>query len=68
MCCVGTKTNTNTLAHEAPTEIRANITHHKPIKDANIRLAEAFGKMLLVSYRRKQIWVAPKQASAQIKF
>ncbi len=55
-------------AHAAPTEIRANISHDAPIKIANIQFAEAFGKMLLVSYRPKQIWVAPKKASAVIKF
>ena len=58
----------NPPAHAAPTEIHANITHDAPIKIANIQFAEAFGKMLLVSYRPKQIWVAPKKASAVIKF
>jgi hypothetical protein len=61
-------TNANAHTHEAPAEIRANITCGKPIKDANIQFAEAFGKMLLVSYRPKQIWVAPKQAPALIRF
>jgi hypothetical protein len=65
---VGANSNANAHTHQAPTEIRANITYDKPIKDANIQFAEAFGKMLLVSYRPKQIWVTPKQASALIKF
>ena len=55
-------------AHESPTEIRANISHDTPIKSATIQFAEAFGKMLLVSYRPQQVWVAPKQASTLIKF
>jgi hypothetical protein len=58
----------NAPAHAAPTEIRANISHDAPIKIANIQFAEAFGKMLLVSYRPKQIWVVPKQASTPIRF
>lgn len=65
---VGGVANAPAHAHAAPTEIRANITHDAPIKIANIQFAEAFGKMLLVSYRPKQIWVAPKKASAVIKF
>ena len=55
-------------AHESPTEIRASISHNTPIKSATIQFAEAFGKMLLVSYRPQQVWVAPKQASTLIKF
>lgn len=69
---VGGVTNTNTNssahAHSLPTEIRADIAHDKPIKDANIKFAEAFGRMLLVSYRPNEIWVAPKQASSLVKF
>ena len=55
-------------AHESPTEIRASISHNTPIKSATIQFAEAFGKMLLVSYRPQQVWVAPKHASTLIKF
>ena len=55
-------------AHESPTEIRASISHNTPIKSATIQFAEAFGKMLLVSYRPRQVWVAPKHASTLITF
>lgn len=65
---VGGVTNANAHTHEAPSEIRANITHDKPIKDASIQFAEAFGKILLITYRPKQTWVAPKQASSLITF
>jgi hypothetical protein len=65
---VGTNANTNAHTHEAPTEIRANITHDKSIKSASIQFAEAFGKIMLVSYRPQQNWVMPKQVSPQIKF
>lgn len=58
----------STHTHEEPTEIRANITHDKPINDANIQFAEAFGKMLLVSYRPQQTSVATKKMSSLIKF
>jgi hypothetical protein len=64
---VGTSANAP-HPHEAPTEIRANIAHNKPIKDANIQFAEAFGKILLVSYRPKQIWLKHKEASLRIEF
>ena len=67
---VGSKSNASASqhTHEEPTEIRANITHDKPIKDANIQFAEAFGKILLVSYRPQQSWVETKQISSLIKF
>lgn len=65
---VGTNANTNAHTHEAPTEIRANITHDKSIKSASIQFADAFGKILLVSYRPRQTWVAPKQRSPLIRF
>jgi hypothetical protein len=65
---VGAVANANAHTHEASSEIHANITHNKPIKDASIQFAEAFGKILLVTYRPKQTWVAPKQASSLIKF
>lgn len=65
---VGGVVNASAHTNETLTEIRANIKHDKPIQDANIQFAEAFGKILLVSYRPKQIWVAPKQASPLIKF
>lgn len=65
---VGGVANPPAHAHAAPTEIHATITHDAPIKIANIQFAEAFGKMLLVSYRPKQIWVAPKKASSPIRF
>ncbi len=65
---VGRAANPSQHTHEEPTEIRANITHDKPIIDANIQFAEAFGKMLLVSYRPQQNWVAAKQVSSLIKF
>lgn len=55
-------------SHAAPIEIRANITHTKPISEATIQFAEAFGKMLVVWYRPKQTWVAPKQLSPVMKF
>jgi hypothetical protein len=59
---------TNAHTHEVPTEIRANITHDKSIKSASIQFADAFGKILLVSYRPSQTWVAPKQTSPLIRF
>jgi hypothetical protein len=65
---VGGVANTNVHAHAPPTEIRANITSDTPIKNATIKFAEAFGKMLLVSYRPEQSWVAPKQTSSLVKF
>ena len=65
---VGTSANASTHSHEEPAEIRANITLDKPINNANIQFAEAFGKILLVSYRPQQNWVATKQISSLIKF
>lgn len=65
---VGTSANANTHSHVEPAEIRANVTHDKPINNANIQFAEAFGKILLVSYRPQQNWVATKQISSLIKF
>jgi hypothetical protein len=54
--------------HEAPIEIRANITDKSPINEATIQFPKEFGKMLIVWYRPKQIWVTPQQPSATMKF
>ncbi len=61
---VGTSNHT----HEAPFEIRAHIMHDKPITESKVQFADAFGRVLLVWYRPKQLWLTPKQTSPAIKF
>ncbi len=60
--------DTSNHTHEPPFEIRAHITHDKPIAESKVQFAEAFGKVLLIWYRPKQIWVLPKQPSPAMKF
>ena len=53
--------------HETPFEIHAEVASARPIASVVIRLPDEFGKLLVVSYRPRQAWVAP-HASATISF
>lgn len=64
----GPASGTHAHAHEAPTELRASITHDAAIANAQITFAGAFGKVLVVSYRPRQVWALPDAATPPIEF
>ena len=51
-------------AHETPFEIHAEVASARPITSVVVRLPDEFGKLLVVSYRPKQAWVAPRAATS----
>ena len=53
--------------HETPFEIHAEVASTRAIASVVVRLPDEFGKLLVVSYRPRQAWVAP-HASATISF
>lgn len=55
-------------AHGAPAEIRAEAAAARDIDALAVRLPEAFGQVLIVSYRPAQAWAAPGAAPVTIRF
>lgn len=47
-------------SHEAPIEVLADAVAAKPITAVTVRFPEEFGKVLVVSYQPKQVWVDRK--------
>lgn len=54
--------------HPAACEIRAEATSTRPIGSVSVRLPPELGKVLLVSYQPRQIWIEPRAASIAIGF
>lgn len=55
-------------AHEEPLEIRADGNSREEITEVRVQFPEEFRKVLVVSYRPKQLWVEPKSWSPAIRF
>ena len=53
--------------HEEPTEIRADSSPTRAVNAVRLTLPRAFGRVLVVSYRPRQLWVDPGAASAAIR-
>jgi hypothetical protein len=53
---------------EMPFEIRAEATATQAITSLEVRLPEAMGKVMVVSYQPRQAWVEPKSAGLVVKF
>jgi hypothetical protein len=54
--------------HETSLEIGADVTARRHITSVALRLPEAFGKVMVVSYQPRQAWVEPRAAASLIKF
>jgi hypothetical protein len=54
--------------HEPVLEVRADIRHAKAIRNASVRFAPEFGKVMLVAYRPTQVLLDERQASPPIAF
>lgn len=54
-------------AHEMPFEVHAEVASPRAIASVVARLPDEFGKLLVVSYRPRQVWVAP-HAPTSIRF
>lgn len=54
--------------HEEPTEIRAESSPTRAVNAVRLTLPRALGRVLVVSYRPRQLWVDPGAASAAIRF
>lgn len=50
-------------AHETPFEVHAEAASTRAIASVVVRLPDEFGKTLVVSYRPKQAWLAPRAAA-----
>ena len=55
-------------AHPEPVEVRSEALASKEITELKVTMPQAFGKVLVVSYRPRQVWVAPGEASAPVIF
>ncbi len=49
-------------------EVRAEATASRPITSVGMRMPPEFGKVLVVSYKPRQTWVAPQAGVVQIQF
>ena len=49
--------------HETPFEIHAEVASTRAVASVVVRLPDEFGKLLVVSYRPRQAWVAPRAAT-----
>lgn len=54
--------------HPEPVEVRSETVGSKDITALQVTMPTAFGRVLVVSYRPRQVWVAPGEASAPIAF
>jgi len=54
--------------HQEPVEIRAEATAPRSVSEARLTLSKDFGRVLVVWYRPRQIWVDPGVASGAIRF
>lgn len=57
-----------THAHPEPVEVRSEAVASKDITGLQVTMPSAFGRVLVVSYRPRQIWVAPGETSAPLVF
>lgn len=55
-------------AHEAPMEIRVDLSAGQEIQSVAVQFPDAFQKMLVVSYRPNQVWVESTTKSPPISF
>jgi hypothetical protein len=54
--------------HDEPLEIRAESTAMRAVSEARLSLPKAFGRVLVVWYRPRQLWVDPGTVSGAIRF
>jgi hypothetical protein len=54
--------------HDAPIEIRAESTALRALSEARLSLPKDFGRVLIVWYRPRQLWVEPGTESGAIRF
>lgn len=55
-------------AHPEPVEVRSEAVASKEITGLQVTMPPAFGRVLVVSYRPRQVWVAPGETSAPVVF
>jgi hypothetical protein len=58
----------NGHAHDQPVEIHADAVSKAPITSIRVSFPQEFGPVLVVSYKPRQVWVAPKLWSPEIVF
>ena len=54
--------------HTTPLEVRAELRSVMPITSLRVQFAPALGRVMVVSYRPKQVWVDPRRLSPVITF
>ena len=54
--------------HQEPVEIRAEATAPRSVSEVRLTLPKDFGRVLVVWYRPRQVWVDPGVASGAIRF
>ena len=54
--------------HDEPMEIRAESTALRSVSEARLTLPKAFGRVLVVWYRPRQVWVDPGMVSGPLRF
>ena len=55
-------------SHIAPLEVRAEVHAAQPITALLLEFPPAFGRVMVMSYRPKQVWVEPLRVSPEIAF
>lgn len=55
-------------AHAQPLEVRAELHSAQPISALRIKFAPAVGRVMVVSYRPRQVWVGARSLSPDIRF
>lgn len=55
-------------AHVVPLEVRAELRSGKPITSLRVQFTPALGRVMVVSYRPRQVWVEPRSPSPDITF
>ena len=58
----------NDHAHEQPMEIRVDAIASRPISTVTVRFPIEFQRVLVVSYKPRQVWVEPTMPSPRIRF
>lgn len=54
--------------HETADEIRAEATSASKMETISVQLPTAFGKVLLVSYQPRQVWIDSRSAPMSVRF
>lgn len=55
-------------AHDDPFEVRAEAASSRHIGSVSVRLPEELGKVMVVSYQPRQVWVEPRTAPIALRF